>query len=143
MNVSTMNVENVMLAISSHERFSDLTCVFAYENDIKPTPISKPIIAFSAKGCEIGPKLTNTLDTGEIVTTKNREIKTTISMDIYLPYSMGGIAGHKIFERLTTFLLFEQNYNILKAVCDEAEYDSSCQAIVLKSQIVFHETAST
>lgn len=142
MNASTLRLENIMQAIVAQTKFADLTLVIAYENDIKPTPINKPIVAFSAKGCEIGPKLTNTLDNGEIVTTTNRDLKATISMDIYLPYSMGGIAGHKLFERLATYLLFEKNYDIIKVVCGEADYDSSCQAIVLKSQFVLHEVVN-
>jgi hypothetical protein len=131
-----------MVATSEQAKFTDLTFVIAYENDIKPTPIDKPIVAFSTKECKIGPKLTKTLDNGEIVPTVKRDLETTICMDIYLPYSMGGLAGHTIFERLATFLLFEKNYDIIKMVCGEADYDSSCQAIVLKSQLVLHEIVS-
>ncbi len=138
MNLNTITTENIMIAVSEQEKFSDLNFVMAYENDIKPTPVGSPIIAFSTKGCEIGPKLTNTLENGEIVTTKEREYKITVSMDIYLPYSMGGVKGHQIFDRLATFFLYEKNYDIIKVVCSETDYDNSCQAIVLKSQIVFH-----
>ncbi len=135
-------MESVMLAFSGEERFGDLTIVVAYENDIKPTPLSEPIVAFSTKGSQIGPKLTSTRDTGEIIITNNREVETTLSVDIYLPYTMGGNHGHKLFDRLATFLLFETSYNVIKAGCYETEYDKSCQAIVLKSYFVFKNVVS-
>ncbi len=136
-------VEGAMLALSNEEKFNDLIFVMAYEHDIKPTPVTNPIVALSTKGGVIGPKLTKTLDTGEVVSTKNREIETTISIDIYLPYSMGGNNGHKIFDRIATYLMYETAYSITKATCYETEYDKSCQAIVLKSNFVFSNIASS
>lgn len=136
-------VDGVLLTVSAEERFADLKFVTAYENDIKPIPVSEPIVAFSTKGCTIGPQLTTTLDSGKIITTSDREVDTNISVDIYMPYSMGGSAAHKIFDRLATFLLYEAGYNIIKSVCYETEYDKSCQAIILKSYFVFHDVVSS
>lgn len=142
MNNNGNVMEDVMLTVSGQEKFADITLVVAYENDIKPVPLNEPIVAFSTKGCQIGPRLTTTLDNGKIVTTNDREIDTTLSVDIYMPYTMGGNYAHKLFDRLATFLLYERNYSIIKAVCYETEYDKSCQAIVLKSYFVFHEIVS-
>lgn len=136
-------IDSVLLTVSAEERFADLTLVTAYENDIKPVPVSEPIVAFSTKGCVIGPQLTTTLDSGKIVATSDREVDTTISVDIYMPYSMGGSAAHKVYDRLASFLLYESGYNIIKSVCYETEYDKSCQAIVLKSTFVFHDVVSS
>ncbi len=142
MNQSGTMLESILLQVAADSQFADLNVVVAYENDIKPIPLHEPIVAFSTKGCEIGPKLTRTLDNGKIETTNEREIQTTISVDIYLPYSMGGNEAHKIFDRLATFLLFQKNYNIAKSFCYDTEYDKSCQAIVLKSNFVFYSKAS-
>lgn len=136
-------VDGVLLTVSAEDRFDDLTFVTAYENDIKPIPVKEPIVAFSTKGCVIGPQLTTTLDSGKIVKTTDREVDTTISVDIYMPYSMGGNAAHKIYDRLATFLLYETGYEIIKSVCYETEYDKSCQAIILKSNFVFHDVVSS
>ncbi len=78
--------EAMVSSLSTDTQFSDITFVVAYENEIKPTPINKPIVAISVKGCEIGEKLSETLDTGEIKVTDKREMNTTLSADIYLPY---------------------------------------------------------
>lgn len=135
--------EGVVTTLSTNTDFEDITFVEAYENEIKPTPISKPIVAISVKGCEIGERLTETLDTGEITETESREMLTTLSVDIYLPYSMGGSAGHKIFDRIATYFLFVKDLDTAKAVCGNTEYDKSCEAIVLRSYFVFKHTISS
>ncbi len=137
MTVNANFVNFVYSCLKGDPIFNDLTFVIAHENDIKPTPLEKPIVALSPKGCVIGDKLTQTNDNGEIIVTKKREVKSTVSIDIYLPYSMGGIEGHRIFDQIATFLLFTQNLTISGATCSEADYDASCQAIVLKSSFVF------
>ena len=134
--------ETMVSSLSTDTQFSDITFVVAYENEIKPTPVSKPIVAFSVKACEIGDKLQETLETGEIKTTNKREMKTTLSADIYLPYSQGGSAGHKIFDRIATYLLFTKKHNISKSVCYNTDYDSDCEAIILRTHFIFNNTIS-
>ena len=143
MNQNGTVMESILLHISGESQFADLNFVVAYENDIKPVPLNEPIVAFSIKGCNIGPQLTTTLENGKIEATNEREIETTISMDIYMPYSMGGNEAHKIYDRLATYLLFKKNYNITKSVCNETEYDKSCQAIILKSHFVIYNKVSS
>ncbi len=142
MTINGTLAESTVATLTAQSQFNDIIFVVAYESDIKPTPINKPIVALSVNGCEIGEKLTKTLETGEIVETNNRNMETTLSADIYLPYSMGGSAGHKIFDRLATYFLFTKNKDIIKISCDEAEYNSSCEAIVLHIRIVFNNIIS-
>ena len=134
--------EAMVSSLSTDTQFSDITFVVAYENEIKPTPVNKPIVAISVKSCEIGDKLQETLETGEIKTTNKREMKTTLSADIYLPYSQGGSAGHKIFDRIATYLLFTKKHNISKSVCYNTDYDSDCEAIILRTHFIFNNTIS-
>ena len=142
MTVNGSLAETIVSALSTDTRFSDITFVVAYENEIKPTPLEKPIVAISVKGCEIGEKLTETLDTGEIKVTNRREMNTTLSADIYLPYSMGGSAGHKIFDRIATYLLFTKKHSISKSVCHNTDYDSNCEAIILRTHFIFNYTVT-
>ena len=134
--------EAMVSSLSTDTQFSDITFVVAYENEIKPTPVNKPIVAISVKACEIGDKLQETLETGEIKTTNKREMKTTLSADIYLPYSQGGSAGHKIFDRIATYLLFTKKHNISKSVCYNTDYDSDCEALILRTHFIFNNTIS-
>ena len=142
MTTSGNIAENIVSVLSANSAFKDISFVVAYKNEIKPTPISKPIVAVSVKECEIGERLTETLETGEVITTMKRKVIVTVSGDIYLPYSKGGNAGHKIFDRLATFFLFSDNFDISKANCKEADYDSNCEAIILRTQFIFSETVS-
>ena len=134
--------EAMVSSLSTDTQFSDITFVVAYENEIKPTPVNKPIVAISVKACEIGDKLSEALETGEVKTTNKREMKTTLSADIYLPYSQGGSAGHKIFDRIATYLLFTKKHNISKTVCYNTDYDSNCEAIILRTHFIFNNTIS-
>ena len=142
MTINGALAETLVSALSTDVGFSDITFVVAYENEIKPTPLNKPIVAISVKGCEIGEKLTETLENGEITVTNKRDMKTTLSADIYLPYSMGGSNGHKIFDRIATYLLFTKKHNISKSVCYNTDYDSNCEAIILRTHFVFNNTIS-
>lgn len=137
MTINGTLAEGIVNELKSNSQFEDISPVLAYENEIKPTPISKPIVAVSVKGCEIGEKISKALETGEIQVTNNRKMNTTVSVDIYLPYSMGGSEGHKLFDKLATFFLFSKSYNITKAVCYNTDYDSSCEAISLRTHFVF------
>ena len=143
MNVTANFVNVLYQGVCDAANFSDLTFVIAHENDIKPTPLIKPIVALSTKGCTIGDKIVEATDSGELVTTNKREVKTIISMDIYLPYSKGGLQGHRIFDRIATHFLFTQGLSITSAKCSEADYDASCQAIVLKSTFEFTDIVSS
>lgn len=137
MTINGTLAEEIVNELKSNSQFENISPVLAYENEIKPTPISKPIVAVSVKGCEIGEKISKALETGEIQVTNNRKMNTTVSVDIYLPYSMGGSEGHKLFDKLATFFLFSKSYNITKAVCYKTDYDSSCEAISLRTHFVF------
>ncbi len=142
MTVNSNIAQNTVTALSAETTLKDITFVVAYENEIKPTPLTKPIVAVSVKSCEIGDKLTNTLDNGEIVVSDSRKVATTVSVDIYLPYSMGGNEGHKIFDRIATFLIYKRGDSITKAVCYDADYDKNCQAIVVRTYFVYANTVS-
>jgi hypothetical protein len=137
MNVNGTFVNFLYQCIYEDPSFSDITFVIAHENEIKPTPLEKPIVALSAKGCTIGDKIVEANASGEFITTNKREVKSKVSVDIYLPYSMGGLEGHKIFDKIATFFLFTHKMNITFASCSETDYDASCQAIVLKSIFEF------
>jgi|GEM_PF-4952850 len=116
------------------EVFSNVRFLLAYQNTIKPTPVTKPIVAVSVKECNVGNRLNKTLETGEVKLTTSRNVDTTVSMDIYLPYSSNGIEAVKIYDRIASIILFQlSKYDTLGSTCGPAEYDTSCQAIVVRT----------
>lgn len=130
----------VLGLLSENSGFSDIQFVLAYENDIKPTPLSKPICAVSVRRCEIGDRLKEIISTGEIVTTDKRYCDTVLSADIYMPYSMGGISAHRLFDRIATVLAADKKYALKSASCYEAEYSKASQAIVVKTRFKYRST---
>lgn len=143
MTINGTLAQNTVNTLSAETGFGDIDFVVAYENNIKPTPLTKPITAISVKSSNIGSKITKTLSTGEIVETNSRKMNVILSMDIYLPYSMGGSEGHKIFDRLATFFLFTKSYAITNVACDDADYNKDCQAIVVRTRFTFSFTVSS
>lgn len=142
MTVNEETANGTLKMLSESENLSDITFLLAHENEIKPTPINGPIVAVSVKKCNIGDKLKKVIDSGEIVTTESRYADVTLSVDIYLPYSMGGVSGHKIFDRIATCLIFEKKANISEAYCGDSDYDKAAQAIVLRSTFTYRITVN-
>lgn len=125
------------------ETFSDVRFVLAYQNTIKPTPVTKPIVAVSVKECQVGERLKETLETGEVMWTNNRNVDTTVSMDIFLPYSSNGIEAVKIYDRIASIILFQLlKYDTLGSTCGPAEYDTSCQAIVVRTTFTIRDVTN-
>ncbi len=143
MNAISATLENVFFVASLLEEKLDLTCVLAYDNNIKPTPVAEPIVGFSVRGATIGPKLSKVEDNGKVVVTDEREVDTTVSIDIYYPYSKGGIHALRLYEQIASTLINDNTVPFIKTTCNEAEYDKACQAIVLKSTFVFRTTVSS
>lgn len=129
---------SIVSTLTKSGKFNDLLIVEAYENEIKPTPITEPIAALSAKGCKIGECMTSTLSNGEIVKTLSRPVETQISVDIYLPYSMGGSEGHKIFDRIAEHLMYVEKQSVSAASCGASDYNKSCQAIILRGVLTYN-----
>lgn len=134
---------NAISVLSAAAELKDISFVQAYENTVKPTPLTKPIAAVSVRKCEIGDYIKKTLDTGEIVTTAIRPVDTTLSVDIYMPYSMGGLSAHRVFDRIATAVLFGGKLKALSGKCYDADYDKACQAILLRSEFLFSTTTTT
>ncbi len=143
MTLNGAMVTGIVSNLKSNTSFSDLSFVEAYENEIKPTPLSKPIVAVSVKNCKIGEKIVNVLENGVIEETVSRPMNTTISVDIFLPYTMGGSKGHIIFDRIATYFIFTKKLNIIDAGSSGLEYDKSCEALVLRTYFVINNTISS
>lgn len=142
MNYRGNFVQDIITTLRTSSQFNDINFVLAYENEIKPTPLKKPLVVLSVKSCEIGPKISFVNESGETTETNSRNMNTTLGVDIYLPYSSGGNEGHKIFDRIAAYLIFTKNYKISKAVCDNVNYDLDSQAITLQAYFIFYATIS-
>lgn len=142
MTITGKLASETVALLSANPDFKDLTFVLAYENEIKPTPVVKPICAVSVQNVNIGEKLILALPSGQFQESDTRYVDTCLSIDIYLPYSKGGNEGHMIFDRIATHLIYEKDLNITKATCYDASYVKACDSIVVRSHFIFHDKAS-
>ena len=141
MTINTLTKSIFYLFDGDKTNYPDIKFVLAYQSNIKPTPLTKPIVAFSIKDCQVSDKLKDVLDTGEIITTDERNIKITLSVDIYMPYSSDAMKAVGIYEKMASGLLFNSDLamQVTGSTCGEAVYDSSCQAIVLKTTFTLED----
>lgn len=134
--------KDIVSKLSAAPILADVRFVVAYDNLIKPTPMSKPFVAISVKGCEVGPRLEYPMEGGGIFISTARKASFTIGGDIFVPFSMDGSIIHDVFDRLSTFFMLTASYDIVSVKCSEAEYDNNYEAVILRAQFVFEEVLS-
>ena len=135
-------VGQVASALKETEKMNDYKVILAYVNDIKPVPVTEPIVAVSLKKCDIGNKKIMIDDSGEAQETLWRDVSTVVSVDIYLPYAYKQSLGIQIFDEITHCLFNFESFEILEATCEEAHYDSASQTILIRSNFTIMRTES-
>ncbi len=119
-------------------KLQDVDFVKAYEIDIKPVPVNKPIVALSIKKCKVGDKVIETQADGKETVTNKRTVLTTVSVNIYTPYSLGTAKSSKIFDQLVKEVLFHHDSSFCEAICYETNYERTSQALVTKTDFVLN-----
>lgn len=118
--------------------FSDVDFTIAYENDIMPTPVTKPIVAFTTDKITIGEPLIRYNPDGSQVISKARVMDTVVKVAIFVPYESGAVKGFSVFDRVFTKLLFTSALNITGAHCYDSNYNKKCSALVLNADFTVH-----
>lgn len=122
---------------------ADCSLVIAYENDIKPYPVEKPILAFSVDRVTIGAQLVQTGADGEQTVTRDRPVEGVVKVSIFVPYGDGPEKAQTLFKALSTALLF--NMQLAGAVIDRVrayscDYIRDCGALVLDTDFTLSYT---
>ena len=133
-------VNRVATAIKEMKNANDFKVILGYVNDIKPVPVTKPIVAVSLKECDIGKRKIVINDLGEEQETLQRDVSTNVSVDIYLPYAYKQSLGIQIFDEITHCLFNHELLNISEASCEEAHYDVASQTILIRSSFNIVQT---
>ena len=137
MTICSQLCELIKSELVKSPKFNNIDIVMAYESDIKPVPLEKIIVALSVKKCALGDNIIEVAEDGEETVTSNRNVTSTVSANIYIPYSYKAQNGPQVFESIIDVLMASHNRDILSANCYDTNYVRSAQALVTKSDIVF------
>ena len=135
-------VNRVASVLSEMEKTNDFKVVLGFVNDIKPVPVTKPIVAVSLKSCDIGKRKFMVDDSGVEQETFWRDVSTVVSVDIYLPYAYRQSLGMQIFDEIVHCLFNHEWFEISEATCEEAHYDVASQTILIRSSFTTVKTES-
>ena len=137
MNFSTTMLPLLILAIKQDPNFENATVTAAYENDIKPYPVTKPIVAMSVDKEVIGSRIVTVAENGERTLSKQRQIDLTFKVSIFAPYESGADTCFSMFENMSTMLMFNDAFNIVNGRCFDCKYVRDCNALQLDAEFTW------
>lgn len=133
MNCTGSLPTEIVAFLNSQNNLSDIIFTVAYENDIKPTPLEKPIVAISIERSSIGARKTIIADDGLSSLTNDRDAAVKIKVGFYVPYSKGANGCYELFDKVMTTLLFTYDKTISAAECANVSYVRDTGGLVLES----------
>lgn len=123
----------------------ECSMVIAYENDIKPYPVTKPIVAFAVDKITIGERLVSIGEDGSQTQTKNRTVDSVIKVSFFVPYASGPETCFSLFNSLSSALMFNTTLHEAEITgfhCYDCNYVRDCGALVLESDFTLQFTAA-
>lgn len=86
-------------------------------------------------------------DAVKLILSANQDASPDIdSLDLFnvaeMKFTCGKGMEIKFFDRIATYLLFTKKHNISKTVYYNTDYDSDCEAIILRTHFIFNNTVS-
>lgn len=133
MNCTSSLPTEIVSFLNSQTNLADIIFTVAYENDIKPTPLQKAIVAISVEKSTIGSRKTVVADDGLSSLTNDRDTSVKIKVGFYVPYSKGANGCYELFDKVMTALLFTYDKNISQAECYDVSYVRDTGGLVLES----------
>lgn len=120
--------------------------VVAYENDIKPYPVEKPILAFSVDKVDIGAPIVQIAEDGEQTVTRDRPVDGIVRLSIFVPYAEGPERCQALFKTFADNLLFHisiQNATVSGLRAYACDYVRDCGALVLDADFTLSYTLTS
>lgn len=133
MNLTSTILRNLLELIKAEPFFSDMDMVLAYETEIKPYPVTRPILAFSVQSQSVGARLMDIGTDGTQTQSNRRIVKPVYKVSIFVPYASNSNAAYRIADYLYSFLLFRTKLPIIACNYTECNYVRDCDALVLNT----------
>lgn len=133
MNTATVFIGNLLRVLKENAFFSDMDLVAAYENEIKPYPVTRPILAFSVQSQSVGDRLIDIAADGAQTKSNRRTVETVFKVSIFVPYESGTREAYHIADYLYSTLLFQTTFSIVACKYADCNYVRDCGALVLNT----------
>ncbi len=143
MNMASITIKNMLTVLKELPSFKNVTLTTAYESDIKPYPVTQPILAFSVKKITVGERQIIVHEDGSEELSKNRKVDAVYKVDIFVPYDSGATECFRLFESLYSYLLFSTELSISNCHCYDSEYVRDCGALVLETDFTLSAVIDT
>ena len=143
MNVPHTFIGKIILAVGNDPFFENITLTTAYENDIKPYPVTQPIIAFAVDKVTVGDRLVEIGADGAQTVSNTRVLECVIKASIFVPYDSGAEEVYRLADYLFSMLLFRSNFYIPATHFYDSNYVRECGALVLETDFTLRQKESS
>lgn len=133
MNIPHTFIRKILPVLKNDALFENIILTTAYENEIKPYPVTQPIIAFAVDKHTVGERQIIVNTDGSQTLSKNRVTECVIKATIFVPYDSGADEGYRLADILYSKLLFDSELDITGCRYYDSNYVRECGALVLET----------
>ncbi|MGN0519760.1 MAG: hypothetical protein ACI4LB_03385 [Candidatus Fimenecus sp.] len=142
MNVPHVFIKNIIPVLQTDPFYENVVITTAYENDIKPYPVEKPIIALAMDKHSVGERLITVNEDGSETLSKNRISESVIKVTFFVPYENGPADCYRWADYLYSYFLFQTDLDITGCRFNDCNYVRECGALVLETDFTLRQNLS-
>lgn len=131
MNTASTFIKKLLPVLQADTFWGSMDLVAAYENEIKPYPVVRPILAFSVQSQTVGDRLADIGTDGAQTQSNRRTVETVFKVSIFVPYETGIREAYRLADYLYSTLLFQTTLSIVGCKYADCNYVRDCGALVL------------
>lgn len=124
---------NIVTFLSAREDMSDIRFVTEFPNIKKSVPLDRVTVAVGIESTVLSdafaPDENGVLQRQEYC----RSAEIVLRFSVHAPFTLGGIACHEAFGRVTTALIFDSSLDIVSSGCGKISEDRNTDALVLEA----------
>lgn len=142
MNTPHVFITNIIPVLQNDPFFETAIITTAYENDIKPYPVEKPIIALAMDKHTVGERLITINEDGSETLSKKRIGESVIKVTFFVPYENGPADCYRWADYLYSYFLFRTELDITGCRFNDCNYVRECGALVLETDFTLRQKVS-
>lgn len=142
MNAPHTFITNIIPVLQNDPFFETAIITTAYENDIKPYPVEKPIIALAMDKHTVGERLITINEDGSETLSKKRIGESVIKVTFFVPYENGPADCYRWADYLYSYFLFRTELDITGCRFNDCNYVRECGALVLETDFTLRQNLS-